>query len=122
MRGTSRREDAAFWVIRLEEAEEVEGREGARFISRFTKDRNSRREQPAVDWTFRTGEDGRVDIQTSNAAGLDVLRQWVSDGLTGAEDIAREMGLSKGTVSKMAKRAMEEGWLRKEGREYALAS
>ena len=30
------------------------------------------------------------------------------------------MGVSKGTVSKMAKRAMEEGWLKKQGREYVL--
>jgi hypothetical protein len=30
------------------------------------------------------------------------------------------MGVSKGTISKMAKRAIEAGRLRKEGRGYAL--
>ncbi len=120
MRGTSRREDAAFWVIRLEPAG-AEGRDGARFISRFTKDRNSRLEQPATEWNFLTGADGRVATHTQPAESLDVFRQWIADGLTGAEDIAQEMGVSKGTVAKLAKRAMEAGWLRKEGREYALA-
>ncbi len=61
-------------------------------------------------------------IATQPAEGLDILRQWVADGLTGAEDIAREMGVTKGTVSKMARRAMEAGWLCKNSREYALVS
>jgi hypothetical protein len=121
MRGTSRREDAAFWVIRLDEMA-GEQREGARFISRFTKDRNSRKEQTALQWHFLTETDGAVHISTKEASGMDVFRQWIEDGLTGAEDIAREMGVSKGTISKMAKKAMEAGWLKKNGREYALIS
>ena len=66
MRGTSRREDAAFWVIRLETVS-AEGKEGACFVSRFTKERNSGKEQPAIEWTFRTASDGRVAI--ADAAG-----------------------------------------------------
>ena len=46
----------------------------------------------------------------------------MADGLTGAEDIAHEMGVSKGTISKLAKKAMEAGKLKKEGREYKLVS
>jgi len=42
MRGTSRREDAAFAVIRLDEVpDDGEQRNGARFVMRFTKNRNS---------------------------------------------------------------------------------
>ena len=121
MRGTSRREDAAFWVIRLDEVQGDE-REGAQFLSRFTKDRNSQSEQPATQWSFTTAPDGRVSIATSAASSADVFRQWIADGLTSAEDIAREMNVSKGTVSKMAKRGIEAGWLKKEGRNYALAN
>lgn len=120
MRGTSRREDAAFWVLRLD-AIEGEERNGARFLSRFTKDRNSQREQPATQWSFTTGSDGRVSIDTRGASTAQVFRQWIEDGLTSADDIAREMGVTKGTVSKMARRAMEDGWLKKNGRQYALA-
>jgi transposase-like protein len=53
---------------------------------------------------------------------MDVFLQWVADGLTSAEDIAREMGVSKGTVSKWARKAIEAGKLKKNGREYALVS
>jgi Mn-dependent DtxR family transcriptional regulator len=60
------------------------------------------------------------EINTREASSIEVFRQWVEDGLTSAEDISREMGVSKGTVSKMAKRAMKEGWLKKQGREYVL--
>ena len=122
MRGTSRREDAAFTVIRLDEVSDkgAERKHGARFISRFTKDRNSRVEQPAYEWSFQTGEDGKVSITTKEADGIAVLVQWVDDGVTSATDIASEMGLSKGTVSKLAKKAIEGGRLRKEGNSYAL--
>jgi DNA-binding NarL/FixJ family response regulator len=58
---------------------------------------------------------------TREASRIEVFRQLVEDGLTSAEDIAREMDVSKGTVSKLAKRAMKEGWLKKQGRKYALA-
>jgi hypothetical protein len=124
MRGTSRREDAAFSVIRLDEVSDkgAERKNGARFISRFTKDRNSKVEQPAMEWSFQTGEDGKVSITTKEADGIAVLIQWVGDGLTSATDIATEMGLSKGQVSKMAKKAIESGRLRKEGNSYALAA
>lgn len=121
MRGTSRREDAAFWVIRLD-ATEGEGRKGAQFVSRFTKDRNSQREQTATEWNFTTGQGGKVAVETNEASAMDVFRQSIVDGLTGAEEIARKMGMSKGTISKMAKKAMDEGWLTKNGRDYMLVN
>jgi len=41
--------------------------------------------------------------------------------LTSATDIADEMGISKGQVSKLAKQGNAAGWLKKAGRDYALA-
>ena len=122
MRGTSRREDAAFFVIRLDEVADKGAilKDGARFISRFTKDRNSQSEQPAYEWTFQTGVDGKTIITTKEADGLAVLIEWVRDGLTTPTEIGKEMGLSTGQVSKMANRAIEAGKLRKDGRGYAL--
>jgi hypothetical protein len=121
MRGTSRREDAAFSVLKLEEAQsDGTPRDGARFILRFTKDRNSRSEQPATEWTFTTGDDEKVSISTKEADGLAVLIEWVRDGLTSAREISVEMGISPGQVSKLARKAIELGKLRKEGRGYAL--
>jgi len=121
MRGTSRREDSAFWVIRLEASTENTSR-GAQFHSRFTKNRNQPGVLPEAEWEFLTEPDGRVIVRAEVTSELNALRGWIEDGLTGAEDIAQEMGVSKGTVSKMARRAMEEGWLRKKGREYELVA
>ena len=120
MRGTSKREDDVFWIIRLDETSKDE-RDGAQFLSRFTKDRNSQKEQAPIEWQFTTLDSGAVDIVTREASSLDVFRQWVEDGLTSAEDIAREMNVSKGTVSKWARKAIEAGWLTKVGRAYAIA-
>jgi hypothetical protein len=112
-------EDAAFWVIRLDGIHREE-REGATFISRFTKDRNSYREQAAIEWKF-TNVNGTVEVASQPASSLDVFRQWIEDGLSSAEDIAKEMGVTKGTASKLARKAMDQGWLKKNGRDYALA-
>jgi hypothetical protein len=121
MRGTSRREDAAFAVIRLDDPpESTEPKNGARFRLRFTKDRNSASEQVVREWTFQTMSDGAVDIDTREADGLEMVVQWVKDGLTSATDIAAEMGVSKGKVSKMARALMDQERLRKNGRDYAL--
>jgi hypothetical protein len=121
MRGTSRREDAAFSVIRLDDPPESgELKNGAQFLLRFTKDRNSRIEQSAMEWTFQTLSDGCVHISTKCANSCDVLIQWVRDGLTSATEIGKEMGVSTGTVSKMFKKLEKEGRLKIEGREYKL--
>ena len=52
--------------------------------------------------------------------GIDMLLQWVRDGLTSCPEIAKEMGLSKGAVAKMATKLAELGRLKTNGRQYAL--
>jgi len=51
---------------------------------------------------------------------VEIFKQWVRDGLTSCSDIAEEMGLSKGAVSKLAKRGQRDGWLKIYGRIYNL--
>ncbi len=55
-RGTSKREDAAFWVMALDDAKKhADDKSGARFISRFTKpSRNTQEEVPAYEWQITT--------------------------------------------------------------------
>jgi hypothetical protein len=121
MRGTSRREDAAFSVIRLDDPQETgELRNGARFLMRFTKDRNSSAEQAVREWVFQTQPNGDVEISAKQADGIDMVLQWVRDGLTSCSEIAEDMGLSKGAVSKMATKLAELGRLKTKGRQYAL--
>ena len=57
---------------------------------------------------------------SSKASNIEVFRQCLKDGLTSAGAIACKMGVSKGTVSKWATKAIGAGWLKKNGRQYAL--
>jgi putative DNA primase/helicase len=122
MRGASRREDAAFFVIRLEDVTDIGGEplEGAKFVSVFTKNRNSPTDERRYEWEFRPFGNNLIQISYKEADGLMVLVEWVKSGLTSASDIAEEMGISKGQVSKMAKKAIENGLLVKSGRGYSI--
>jgi hypothetical protein len=123
MRGTSRREDAAHWIIQLAEAkDEGEIQNGAKFVARFVKNRNATEaECPSLEWHFLLPKgETRARVSWKKISTAQIFRQWIEDGVTSAKDIAVEMGISKGQVSKLAKRAMAEGWLKKDGRDYAL--
>jgi AAA domain len=110
MRGHSKREDSAFWVIRLERTEELEARIGAKFISRFTKTRNTADEPSAYEWCYTPFGD-RTQVTCREMSSIDVFKRVVQDGLCSATDIAAEMSMSKGYVSKLAKKAERAGWL-----------
>jgi hypothetical protein len=123
MRGTSRREDAAFWIIQLSEAKAGgEIQNGATFVARFAKNRNATEATcPPIEWRFvKLEEDARAEVKHKTVSTSQLFRQCLEDGLTGATDIAEEMGITKGRVSKMATQAIAGGWLKKDGREYAL--
>jgi putative DNA primase/helicase len=124
MRGTSRREDAAFWVLKLEYAENEKSGQGrmAQFVSVFTKERNSGREQVPLEWTFETDSSGVVRITYKQADPLAVFRSWVECGYNTANAIAEVMDTSASTVSKLAKKAQEVGWLAVKNRKYHLVS
>lgn len=124
MRGTSRREDAAFWIIQLAEAKDAgEIQNGAKFVARFVKNRNATEgDCPPLEWSFQLPKgEVRARVGWKKISTAQTFRQWIEDGVTSAKDIAEEMGISKGQVSKLAKRAMAEGWLKKDGRGYAFA-
>jgi AAA domain len=118
MRGTSSREDAASWVLRLDNKKEDFNQVGANFISRFTKYRGRSRVLD-YEWHFdQVGESIKVTYALANRE--EVFLQWVRDGLTRCEDIAKEMGISKGRASQIATQLIKAGLLRKKGREYEL--
>jgi hypothetical protein len=119
MRGTSKREDAAFWIIRLDEVSDIDGQNGAKFVTRFVKNRNAANDPASFEWNIRPNDE-RVLVTYREADNLTLLRQWIEDGLETCSEIAEEMGLSKGQVSKLAKKAEKAGWLKKVGRKYKL--
>jgi putative DNA primase/helicase len=122
MRGTTKREDAVFWIIALDDMKKnAEDKRGARFISRFTKpSRNTQDEVLAYEWHFVTEQTGTVTIAHKEAQSLDVLRKYIEDGVTECVQIAQEMKVSPATVSRLAKKAMDAGWLEKKRREYVI--
>jgi hypothetical protein len=122
MRGTSRREDAAAWIIRLDNAVEttITSKTDTNFVSTFTKpSRNAPNTPPPLRWSIGT-RDGQIAVSYEEAEGTDEVLKWVRNGLSTCTDIADEMGVSKGTVSKLAMKLIEAGKLRKSGRNYAL--
>ncbi|MGA2541693.1 MAG: AAA family ATPase [Verrucomicrobiota bacterium] len=123
MRGTSRREDAAFWMMQLTEAKEAgEIQAGAKFVCRFVKNRNASEEEcPTLEWQFvKSKGETKAGVSWKKVSTHQLFRQLIEDGLTRATDIAEEMGFSTGQVSKLAKKAIEAGWLAKDGRDYKL--
>lgn len=124
MRGTSRREDAASWVVSLEEPSEAAATgSGARFVSYFKKCRNCPGEDaPGMEWHFQREDADGVSVHCTPADPLLILRGWIEDGIDTCGDIAAEMGLSKGTVSKLAKRGVKAGWLTIDNRRYVLTT
>jgi hypothetical protein len=123
-RGTSKREDAAFWIIALDDAKrQNDERRGARFVSRFTKpSRNTPEDVASYEWHIATDPlTGEISVTHKLASSLEVFRQIITEGVTDCTQVAQEMKVSPASVSRMAKQAMDDGWLRKRGRCYELA-
>ena len=120
MRGTSRREDAAFWVVSLTGEGATE--DGASFTSTFTKrSRNTPHAVPAMAWRYTTeAATGRVNVACRRADPSAVFRRLVGEGVTLNAELAEEMGVKPSTVSKLAAKGIKAGWLTKRGREYEL--
>jgi putative DNA primase/helicase len=124
MRGTSKREDNAFWIIALDDAKQnADEKRGARFICRFKKpSRNTQEEVPAYELHFVTDNaTGEVSISHQLAQTMDVFLGLIEDGVRECNQIAQEMKTSPATISRLAKRAMDAGKIIKKSREYFLA-
>lgn len=122
MRGTSRREDNVFWIIQIDDMRKEE-EAGARFMTRFTKaSRNTPNEIPDYEWHFKTDETtGLVSITHRISHSLTVFRAVIESGVTKPSEIAKVMRVEDYQVSRMAHKAIGEGWLERVNRgEYAL--
>ena len=108
IRGTSRREDMAHWILSLEECDTGQ-EEGHEFKTRFTKQRNcTASDVPALAWTMKQGENG-MTITTTTIDLRSQMIDLIHGGMSSAKDLAEELGKTKGTISKWAKKAAEEG-------------
>jgi putative DNA primase/helicase len=120
IRGTTKREDAAAWVISLTDAKErSEDKRGSRFISYFAKQSRNCMNTPAYEWHVVL-EDGRVDINWKLAHGSDLVLQCIKEGVSECSMIASEMGVSAASVCRMVKKLQDAGKVEVRGRKYIL--
>ncbi|MAS93712.1 MAG: hypothetical protein CMO55_11020 [Verrucomicrobiales bacterium] len=105
MRGASRREDAAFWIVsHTDSKERTATTEGARFVSTFTKNRNDRHWPEPVDWHISESTGGAFEIKTTAAGTDELVFQAIAEGVERCSEIAEMLGYARVTVSKAAKR------------------
>ena len=122
MRGTSKREDMAAWILSLTSDAVSAGDEGAQFVSHFAK-----RPRVMADsihdfgWKFTTDEaTGVVAIEHTKAQPADRFKALIVAGVGTNSELAEELGISSGQVSKLAKKGLDAGWLKKVGRSYVI--
>lgn len=122
-RGTSRREDAAAWVIRVSLIGGTdEGIEGAKFHSEFTKNRNSQLVEFGRNWHFFTDRTTKeVKVSYDKISFEDKVYQCIKDGEPiNCSEISRLLGSAGSNISRAAKRLIKRGLIVKKGPNYAL--
>jgi DNA-binding transcriptional ArsR family regulator len=119
MRGTSRREDAADWIIQVSPNFRFSNIDrGTAFTTKFTKNRDDGgTREKLLDWTFTTtGECIEVNCGETNMEGR--IYELIKSGIGSNAEIAEETGITKGAVSQHIKRLTDRGFIRKEGQIY----
>lgn len=120
MRGTSKREDSASWIIKVESLAvgQDEEESGAKFSTTFTKQRSGDSYELSREWVFKTNSDGVVEI-ASEEKGFDTkVYELIKIGIDTATEIALEMGCSKSTVSRAVKRMVDRKLISRSKRTY----
>jgi len=116
MRGGSRREDMAHWILSLKDDSEDGGTTA--FVTQFVKCRNCPSlDAPPLRWTLATKE-GCLSYTCKTHNGPEAMLSMIRDGVGSASDLAKELGVTTGCVSKWAKRLIEQRMIDKSGRDY----
>lgn len=117
MRGGSRREDPAHWILSLKDASE-DGARCKQFITSFSKCRNCQgREAQPLRWSL-SDDSARITITCEAFSGTDALLAHIRDGVGSASELAEMLNVQCSTISKWAKKLMNAGLVRKKGRDY----
>ncbi|KXU37857.1 hypothetical protein AXK11_01505 [Cephaloticoccus primus] len=120
MRGTSRREDGADWMMQVAATDDNEPPEAGyktKFVSEFTKSRTGIGEDAGPwEWTYETPAEGEATtIRWSLLSRLKVFVKHIEEGLEQCSEIAEAMGVRNDIVSKLAKKAAEQNLIKIEG-------
>lgn len=118
MRGASRREDAADWVLRLTDDTEDDGTSVKAIVSSFTKCRGCAPDKAMpLRWTLEFSEEG-LRLTCKERSGPDALEALILSGVSSASDCAELLHVSTGAISKWAGKLTKQGRIQKKGREY----
>jgi hypothetical protein len=110
MRGHSKREDQANWIIKLNKVENIDTQEGAMFTSVFEKNRNAKKWPQVYEWQFKPV--GNKTLVTFKQADVYVMfRRNIEEGVHSNKELADKLGKQPADISKMAARGGKEGWL-----------
>jgi hypothetical protein len=122
MRGTSRREDAAFWVIQISKNyNENDKRKGTFFTTSFEKNReDDGGMERKLDWSFVT-EDGKTQVTCVPTDTKILVYDAVKSGMGSCSDIAEYLGITKGAVSQFATQLVSDRLIKKQGNLYVPA-
>jgi hypothetical protein len=120
MRGTSRREDAASWVLKISRSHGFsDAVRGTTFSTTFTKNRDDGGvHEKSLDWAFVT-TDGRMEVHWRETQMKHLVYDLIRGGMDANGAIADELGLSKGAVSQFARQLTDDGLVRRVGQRYA---
>jgi AAA domain len=116
MRGASRREDMAHWIISLKD-DSGDGDQKA-WLTHFKKCRNCQAlEAPSLKWIIQTDED-RLTYQCEKHSGPEAMYTLIRDGIETATDLAEELSVTKGCISKWAKKLAYDQKIKITDRKY----
>ncbi len=118
MSGASRREDAANWILRLQDDTENDDAREKAIVSTFAKARGCKpQEAMPLRWVFQVNT-GKLTYICKPHSGPDALATHILAGVDSATECAELLGVRAGTVSKWAKALQISGRIRIENRKY----
>ena len=120
-RGASGKEDMLDWTLKLARDEDSDDHQLV-VKSNFDKFRRSRDGNGPLRWTIRAAPGQDIDITSEPFQGLEAMIALIAAGVTKPSELAEELGVTGGCVSKWGKKGVDSGRLIQPRRgEWALA-
>jgi hypothetical protein len=123
LRGHSKREDPAGWIIHLKlpKDDPEHQSQGASFISSFDKYRNAPERPTDLLWNFSPLDNNReMIVRFEEASPYDIFLDLVANGNCQCKIIAQDMDISEASVCRLAKKAEDRGVIEIKGRRYFI--
>jgi hypothetical protein len=108
------------WTLKLARDEDSDDHQLV-VKSNFDKFRRSRDGNGPLRWTIRAAPDTDIDITSEPFQGLEAMIALIAAGVTSPSQLAEELGVTGGCISKWGKKGVDSGRLAQPRRgEWAL--